>query len=386
MAARSKPRCFIAMAFDRRDTDELYEKSIQPILKSNSIVPVIINRREDNRDINHQIIEQLNTCDFAIADLTYTRPSVYFEAGYAQRAVEVIYTVRADHLKQNQPDDKRVHFDLQMKPLVKWRTPTDKAFQKGLERRLRGTVLREWNHKLEQDSQEKRSIAEFTSMPLQKRLWSVRRLAVRELHRLGFETWTVLLAPRSPVRSSYTYRQIFSELSKYRWIMSQTRAGRTSKVVSIWVEESLTLTQLRDKFGHSFLVSSYPPHLDGYRMSEEKCPIKKTEEHHILCSLKPVPQTRIMSALPTLHWHADTRHYSTETTYKHKGTRNRTTKKGLDWVEYEFSVERMVSVYCISGIKSMKHFTKEAAQVLEYIDSKKQQHMLRHQKSRKRVV
>ena len=59
---------------------------------------MIINRREDNRDINHQIIEQLNACDFCITDLTYTRPSVYFEAGYAQRAVDVIYTVRSDHL------------------------------------------------------------------------------------------------------------------------------------------------------------------------------------------------------------------------------------------------------------------------------------------------
>ncbi|MBA7694210.1 hypothetical protein ES703_102817 [subsurface metagenome] len=125
MTLARKPRCFVAMAFDHDDTDSLYEKSIKPVLKSLGVIPVIINRREDNRDINQQIIKQLNACDFCIADLTYTRPSVYFEAGYAQRAVEVVYTVRNDHLHKNQPDDRRVHFDLQMKPLIRWVGPDD---------------------------------------------------------------------------------------------------------------------------------------------------------------------------------------------------------------------------------------------------------------------
>ena len=59
MAANRKPRCFVAMAFDHDDTNLLFDKAILPVLKANGIVPVIINRREDNRDINQQIIEQL---------------------------------------------------------------------------------------------------------------------------------------------------------------------------------------------------------------------------------------------------------------------------------------------------------------------------------------
>jgi hypothetical protein len=43
------------------------------------------------------------SCDhgqrYCSADLRYARPSVYFEAGYAERSVPVIYTVRRDHFR-----------------------------------------------------------------------------------------------------------------------------------------------------------------------------------------------------------------------------------------------------------------------------------------------
>ena len=89
------------MAFDHDDTDALFERGILPVLRRNGVSPVIINRRESNDDLNNQIVQELDSSDFCIADLTYTRPSVYFEAGYAQRSIPVIYTVRADHLGRN---------------------------------------------------------------------------------------------------------------------------------------------------------------------------------------------------------------------------------------------------------------------------------------------
>src|SRR5262249_50457195 len=115
MPATRNPRCFVAMAFDHNDTDAVYDLLIKPTLQRNGIVPIIVNRRQSNDDLNKQIIELLDGSDFCIADLTYARQSVYFEAGYAQRKSPVIYTVRRDHLKRGQPDDLRVHFDLQMK-------------------------------------------------------------------------------------------------------------------------------------------------------------------------------------------------------------------------------------------------------------------------------
>ena len=91
------------MAFDHDDTDALYEKSIQPVLKSNSVTPVIINRREDNRDINNQIIEQLESCDFCIVDLNL-HPAIGLlrSLQFTPSAQwEVIYTVRSDHLARD---------------------------------------------------------------------------------------------------------------------------------------------------------------------------------------------------------------------------------------------------------------------------------------------
>ena len=54
------------MAFDHDDTDAIYEKAIKFVLTRNNVNSIIVNRREDNRDINHQIIEQLDRADFCI--------------------------------------------------------------------------------------------------------------------------------------------------------------------------------------------------------------------------------------------------------------------------------------------------------------------------------
>ena len=59
MPTRKKPRCFIAMAFGREDTDLFYDNLVLPTLKKNNVTPIIINRRMSNDDLNIQIIEQL---------------------------------------------------------------------------------------------------------------------------------------------------------------------------------------------------------------------------------------------------------------------------------------------------------------------------------------
>jgi hypothetical protein len=73
----------------------------------------------------------------------YARPSVYFEAGFAQRKVPVIYTSRQDHLKP-QADDEfgnlRVHFDPLMRNIVPWSSSTDRHFAKKLTRRIKTVI------------------------------------------------------------------------------------------------------------------------------------------------------------------------------------------------------------------------------------------------------
>jgi hypothetical protein len=108
------------------------------------ITGVVINRREDNRDITLQVIEQLERADLCIADLTHARPSVYFEAGYAQRKVEVIYTAREDHLERGRDDSARVHFDLEHRSIIPWSRPESAEFRARLKRRIKTTFLGKW--------------------------------------------------------------------------------------------------------------------------------------------------------------------------------------------------------------------------------------------------
>jgi nucleoside 2-deoxyribosyltransferase len=87
------------MAFSHPDTDAWFDKSLVPVLKRKGVSARRVDRLEHNDDIDDRILQELEGADFVLADLTYARPSVYFEAGYAQRVIPVIYTCRADHLE-----------------------------------------------------------------------------------------------------------------------------------------------------------------------------------------------------------------------------------------------------------------------------------------------
>jgi nucleoside 2-deoxyribosyltransferase len=78
----AKLRCFVAMAFGQEDTDGINAQRV--------------DRIEHNDKIDTKIISEIEAADLVTADLTYARPSVYFEAGYAQRAIPVIFTARPD--------------------------------------------------------------------------------------------------------------------------------------------------------------------------------------------------------------------------------------------------------------------------------------------------
>ncbi len=185
MTQTNKPTCFVAMAFDHADTDSLYDKQILPTLKKLGIKFIRIDRRQSNDDINIQIIDQLNNADFCITDLTYARPSVYFEAGFAQKSIPVIYTVRKDHLNPGQPDGLRVHFDLQMKPIIDWKSPDDNSFANRLEKRLRATILIGWKRSNIQQSNNEKEIQKFSTLPLRLRLISLRRQAIYAMRRVN---------------------------------------------------------------------------------------------------------------------------------------------------------------------------------------------------------
>ena len=174
------------MALGRAETETLFTRSIRPALTQLGIGAVVINRREDNRDITTQVMEQLDRADLCIADLTYARPSVYFEAGYAERVVEVIYTAREDHLSRGGKDDARVHFDLEHRPIVAWRTPDSAEFRARLTRRVKATFLRTWLKTSAQDRALDAGREAFAMLSAADREVAMLRCARKQLEARGF--------------------------------------------------------------------------------------------------------------------------------------------------------------------------------------------------------
>ncbi len=291
------------MAFGRDDTDELYDKAILPVLKRNNVSAIRVDRRQDNRDINLQIIEMLENCDFCIADLTYARPSVYFEAGYAQRGVEVIYTVRSDHLRRKQDENLRVHFDVQMKPLITWKNPSDTTFPARLDRRLKNTVLKKLERKGKLEEKTEKEKRQFTSLPISERLALIRRHCVLRLRRAGYNSWYTCIggffsyfSPPQKIKSLPTAASFNNTL------VSKRLSSRMLQVVSVTAQESFHLKTLREVNGK--LVRDLSYHLE--RLMDPSCRrIKSVAEHHIFCSVRKVPSSRIMSAMPQVARHRE---------------------------------------------------------------------------------
>lgn len=293
-----KPRCFVALAVGPDDTAAYYDRLVKPVLERNAITPVVISLRESNDDLNKQIIEQLEKCDLCIADLTYARPSVYFEAGYAQRSIPVIYTVRKDHLGRNQPDHERVHFDLAMKPLIRWSKPSDAGFRKRLEKRIRATFLKEWKGRRESDARLERARRAFSGLPLKERLARLRRHAIVTLRARGFRSWA---AVRPSYESPFVGR-IIRELSYSSYTLSSSRYERgTFVMVFVHAFHSPSKTELAQLAGTRDF---------GYQIGRSDIAPKRGAVHTFVFALKPVPPSRLDAALPNYYPGQPSGHYS----------------------------------------------------------------------------
>ena len=154
------------MALGRPDLEMFYRKCLKPAIRHVGMTPARVTDVDHNDDVDNKIIDLLDAADVVVADLTYARPSVYYEAGYAAPA-PVIYTCRADHLDAP-TDTLRVHFDLQMKNIIKWRTPNDPVFSRTLERRLQRVIL-PILHGKEKERRDDQARQRFHQLPLTER-------------------------------------------------------------------------------------------------------------------------------------------------------------------------------------------------------------------------
>jgi nucleoside 2-deoxyribosyltransferase len=183
----------VAMAFDRDYTDSLFQQMKRTLGKI-GVSLRRVDRIEHNDDIDERIILEIKQADFVIADLTYARPSVYFEAGYAQgRGVPVVYTASKDHFRPRSDDlhgNFRVHFDLQMRNIIAWIRPGDAMFARRLKTRVNKVISPILKHKL-LDAEAKHREASFKDLALKDQLDLLRATARRHFEGLCFEITAV---------------------------------------------------------------------------------------------------------------------------------------------------------------------------------------------------
>jgi nucleoside 2-deoxyribosyltransferase len=346
------------MAFDHSDTDRIYDQHIEPVLKRNNIIPIIINRREDNRDINNQIIGQLDNCDFCIADLSYTRPSVYYEAGYAQSQVEVIYTVRTDHLGIGQPEDRRVHFDLQMKPIIKWDNPSDKTFQSRLEKRLRNTVLKTWQQQYEKSLKTSAEQDKFNSFPLANRLKIYRKNAINIAVRYNFKNWVLKKNPSFHYGDHDFYKKVYKNPSRYSnynvFFFGEKKSDNNLKLITITSIEKV----LTDFFRYRARILLGRSSFDYYLLAKNEKDIKslnKIEEHHLILSPNKIPESRIRSEMPNLYKDKESDRYYFDTSYNFGKEKK------------EFAINRRVFLYFPTGIDSESNVKRKLDNIIRKI-------------------
>ena len=160
--------CFVACAFGKEDVDEIYENAVLPVLKSMEIKPYRVDQIEHNDDIDNKIIELISKCDICIADLTYARPSVYYEAGYFTGLQKpVIFISRKDHFSPKIEDvygNLKIHFDLQMKNIIQWSsTKRVDTFKGKLLSRLK-LVLKPLMQRIEKDYKQEKDRLDFSRL------------------------------------------------------------------------------------------------------------------------------------------------------------------------------------------------------------------------------
>ena len=122
---------FVAMSFDPSMNDA-YTSGFDPGIRDAGYRPFRIDGKEHINGISDEILAEIRTSRFLVADYTLMNNGVYFEAGVAVGlGIPVIATCRADQLD-------KLHFDIKHINTLKWETPEQLA--RDLARRISGVI------------------------------------------------------------------------------------------------------------------------------------------------------------------------------------------------------------------------------------------------------
>jgi len=264
-------KCFIAMPFDRTDTDYIYKLVYKKLLGNFKITEVRVDVKEHNKNINDFIIEEIKKSDFMITDLTYARPSVYYESGFGERKIPVIYTVRKDHFKGNTDDlnsNLSVHFDVSMRNIICWEKDKINLFKNKLESRVKH-VTRPIIRQLKIENKNKQEETDFNNKS--------------ELDKIKFLTRPLILRigkkkAHKLCKSSNEYMFSLYSYASYGLITNHVLKVLHFHLCKNIDEGDLRSTSIRtSEFRNSLFKDKY----FKYRIKR----IHTVEENHIICSI-----------------------------------------------------------------------------------------------------
>lgn len=136
---RNSPYAFVAMRF-ADETRALREEGLKPAIVEAGFDTRIMDEVDHNKHIDDMIIANIRRCRFLIADLTFNRQNVYYEAAFAQGlGLEVIWTVREDHLDATD-EVRKLHIDVRQFNYVAWSDGKLPDFRERLRNRIIRTV------------------------------------------------------------------------------------------------------------------------------------------------------------------------------------------------------------------------------------------------------
>jgi len=266
-------KCFIACAFGKDDVDKIYENAIVKVLKELDIEPLRVDKIEYNENIDLKIIDLIKNADFCIADLTYARPSVYYEAGYVNGMKKpVVFTVRKDHFHPKELDIQgynKVHFDLQMKNIIDWTSTSEvETFKKRLISRI-NHVTKPIMEELFKKEKLIKETDEFNKMSIEERINNIYKEIEKSTKEIG------VIPYYSNFKNKLQEKHIDFYVDKNK-----------KRVIDIEVTASATLDYLKQQYGAIL----------GYRNDY----ISKGYEYLLLViSLRSIPIKRIEDAYPS---------------------------------------------------------------------------------------
>jgi hypothetical protein len=126
-------KVFVAMWFNE-EMDRVYSEVIEPAIKETGYESFRIDRHDHNNRIDDEILANIRTSKFLVADFTGSRGGVYFEAGFALGlGLPVVWLCKKDELD-------KVHFDTRQYNFVRWEASELSKLKDDLKNRIVATI------------------------------------------------------------------------------------------------------------------------------------------------------------------------------------------------------------------------------------------------------